>query len=126
MVAAVVQRPEPAPNEPLRRRDAPQHVDEHADGVVRDVGRVDRPRVGDGDAAVRALGEVDVVNARGRADEAADGGEESRCLLARGQLQHAEALVHRVAEGRAPAADEEHSRDRDDPSHAAGSSCQLP
>ena len=70
-----MQRPEPAPNEPLRRRDAPQHVDEHADGVVGDVGGVDGAGVGDGDAAARALGEVDVVNARGRADEAADGGD---------------------------------------------------
>lgn len=42
-VAALLQRPEPAPDEPLRRRDAPKHVDEHADGVVRDVGGVDRP-----------------------------------------------------------------------------------
>jgi len=72
-----LERPEPAAEEPLGGGDAAQHVEEHADGVVGDVGGVDGAGVGDGDAAARALGEVDVVNARGRADEAADGVEEA-------------------------------------------------
>jgi len=59
-----LERPEPAADEPLGGGDAAQHVDEHADGVVGDVGGVDGAGVGDGDAAARALGEVDVVHVR--------------------------------------------------------------
>jgi len=77
-------RPEAAADEPLGGGDAPEHVDEQADGVVCDVGGVDRPRVGDGDAAARALVEVDVVNARAGAEDEADGrdGVEERCVHA--------------------------------------------
>lgn len=57
-------------DEALGGRDAPEHVDEHAHGVVGDIGGIDAPGVGDGDAAARALVEIDVVNAGARVDDA--------------------------------------------------------
>lgn len=68
-VAAV--RPEAAPDVALAGGDAAEHVDEEADGVVGDVGRVDAAGVGDGDAAARALVEVDVVEPRADCENAA-------------------------------------------------------
>jgi hypothetical protein len=133
-------RPEAVADEPLGRGDAPEHVDEHSDGVVGDVRGVHPPGVGDDDAAARALVEVDVVDGGGRADDAAKGGdgveerggqvdgagapddrgargfehgggEEDRERLARGQeVEDAEPLAQRCGEGRVHALEEENGR----------------
>lgn len=66
-------RPESTTDEALASRHAAEHVDEQADGVVGDVGGEHSAGVGDEDATARALAEVNEVDARGEADDAAEG-----------------------------------------------------
>jgi len=72
---APLQSPESSTHEPLRRCDAPQHVDEHADSTVGAVGGVDPAGVADGHAAARVtLGAID-RECRRRSDDTAKRGQ---------------------------------------------------
>jgi hypothetical protein len=70
-------RPQPAPDVAVGRRDFPEHVDEEADGVVGHVGGEYLAGAGHEDAPARALGKVDVVQAGGGGHDAA---EVRRCV----------------------------------------------
>ena len=71
-------RPKPAADEPVGRRDAPEHVHEEPDGVIRHVSGECLTGAGHGDAPARALGEVDVVQAGGGGHDAARLGQPYR------------------------------------------------
>jgi hypothetical protein len=95
-------RPKPAPNESPGFCQSTQHVDEQADGVVGDVGRVNAAGVGNDDATSRALVEINVVDARGCADDAAQGGHgvEERGVPAEGPAPHDHRGARRLRQSR--------------------------
>jgi hypothetical protein len=93
-----VERPEPAADEPVGGGHAAEHVDEQADGVVGDVGGVDRAGAGDAHAAARALAEVDVVQPGPRAVDEAErrDGVQERGVHADGVAPHGHQRAGRV------------------------------
>ncbi|PWZ12040.1 hypothetical protein Zm00014a_022970 [Zea mays] len=70
-----LRRPEPSADVAVGGGDAAEHGDEEPDGVVSDVDGEGPARARDGDAAPRALGQVDVVHPGARGDDAAEGGD---------------------------------------------------
>ena len=101
-VAVPLHAPEAAADEPLGGRHATEHVDEQADGVVGDVGGEHPAGVGDNDAAARALVQVDEVNARRQARDAAEGrdGVEERGVHGDQPRPHDDGGTRRLRGGR--------------------------
>lgn len=64
-----------AADEPVRRRDLPEDVEQEADGVVGRVVGENGAGVGDGDAPAAASMEVEVVGAGAGSDDEAEGRE---------------------------------------------------
>lgn len=62
-------------DEPVRRRDLPEDVEQEADGVVGGVVGENGAGVGDGDAPAAAFMEVEVVGAGAVSDDEAEGRE---------------------------------------------------